>query len=54
MIKGKVTRRGFLTRTAGMGIGLPLFKLGRNDFKRNFIKVNRPLIVTSKTNPYVK
>jgi len=54
MIKGKVTRRSFLTSTAGMGIGLPLFKLRRNDFKQKLIKANRPLIVTSKTNPYVK
>lgn len=50
----KVSRRNFLGSFAGVGIGLPLigrFGMGQ---KAKMRKVNRPLILTSKTNPYVR
>lgn len=54
MVFKKISRRNFFTRAAGIGIGLPLIrKLGIANMKTSG-KVNRPLIVTSKTNPFVK
>lgn len=54
MVFKKISRRNFFTRVAGVGIGLPLIrKLGIANMKTSG-KVNRPLIVTSKTNPFVK
>lgn len=54
MMIRSMTRRRFCSSLAGMGMGLPLVNgKGRiNISKKN--KDNRPLIVTSKTNPYVK
>jgi len=54
MIVKKITRRNFFASLASVGIGLPLigrFVQGQPTKKGN---LNRPLIVTSKTNPYVK
>lgn len=54
MIEKKVTRRNFLGSFAGAGIGLPFIgRMGKGlQTKRG--RVNRPLILTSKTNPYVR
>lgn len=54
MIGKKVTRRKFLGSFAGAGIGLPL--IGRADIvqKKSSGIFNRPLVVTSKTNPNVR
>ncbi len=54
MIIKKITRRNFFGSLASMGIGLPLigrYVQGQPVKKGN---LNRPLIVTSKTNPDVK
>jgi len=54
MSEGKITRRGFFSGLAGLGVGLPLIgSLGRGEQTKS-VKFNRPLIVTSKTNPHVK
>ena len=47
----KISRRNFISGAAGIGIGLPL--LGKTTVPKvqGSGKINRPLIVTSKTNP---
>jgi N4-(beta-N-acetylglucosaminyl)-L-asparaginase len=50
----KITRRNFFAGLAGMGVSLPLIgRVGGRVLKSREIP-NRPLIVTSKTNQYVK
>jgi N4-(beta-N-acetylglucosaminyl)-L-asparaginase len=50
----KISRRRFFSNVAGIGISLPLIsKLAVSGIKTGR-KLNRPLIVTSKTNPFVK
>lgn len=54
MIVKKITRRNFFASLVSVGVGLPLigrFTQGQPTKKGN---LNRPLIVTSKTNPDVK
>lgn len=47
----KINRRNFLSHAAGLGISVPLIgKSGRAKTKPSG-KINRPLVVTSKTNP---
>lgn len=50
----KVSRRNFLSGMTGMGISLPLIGRKGTSFGRKTGVVNRPLIVTSKTNIHVK
>ncbi len=49
-----MNRRNFFTNVAGFGIGVPFVKKLRIFQKENRGKLIRPLIVTSKTNPFVK
>ena len=50
----KTSRRSFFSNVAGIGISLLLIsKWGISGMKTSR-KLNRPLIVTSKTNPFVK
>lgn len=54
MANKKISRRRFFSNMAGIGISLPLIsKWGASEMNASG-KVNRPLIVTSKTNPAVK
>jgi N4-(beta-N-acetylglucosaminyl)-L-asparaginase len=54
MVKKNITRRNFFSSVAGLGLILPF--LGKNGLKskKRPDRINRPLIVTSKTNPDVK
>lgn len=50
----KISCRSFFSNMAGIGICLPFInKLGIAEVKKRG-KINRPLLVTSKTNPFVK
>jgi len=50
----KINRRNFLSSLAGLGISLPLIGGSRTSSGRKAGAVNRPLIITSKTNIHVK
>lgn len=50
----KITRRNFFAGLAGMGVSLPLIGRVPGRVLRSREIPNRPLIVTSKTNQYVK
>ena len=50
----KINRRSFLSGLAGMGVSLPLIGGSRMSSGRKTGAVNRPLILTSKTNKHVK
>jgi N4-(beta-N-acetylglucosaminyl)-L-asparaginase len=50
----RISRRGFFMGLAGLGISLPGFCKGVFSAPGQKRGVNRPLIVTSKTNPHVK
>ncbi len=50
----KITRRNFFAGLAGMGVSLPLIGRVGGGVLRSREIPNRPLIVTSKTNQYVK
>jgi N4-(beta-N-acetylglucosaminyl)-L-asparaginase len=50
----KITRRKFFTSTAGIGISIPFLSSRALVSLEKKNKGNRPLIVTSKTNPFVK
>jgi len=53
-MSSKMLRRRFCLRIAGLGVGLPwLSRMGRSALAAA-TQTNRPLIVTSKTNPFVK
>ena len=54
MITRDITRRHFFTNITGLGIGLPFMNKWRMANGERRGRVNRPLIVTSKTNPLVK
>ncbi|MEE9612658.1 MAG: isoaspartyl peptidase/L-asparaginase, partial [Desulfatiglandales bacterium] len=49
-----MNRRNFFTNVAGFGIGVPFVKKLSIFQEENRGKLIRPLIVTSKTNPFVK
>ncbi len=49
-----ISRRGFFKGLAGLGISLPGFRKTGFAGRREAGRVNRPLVVTSKTNRYVK
>lgn len=50
----EISRRKFFTTMAGIGLGFPLVKNSRVSAPETQLKANRPLIVTSKTNPLVR
>ena len=49
-----LSRRTFFSRAAGMGIGFPFLLRPLQNRGRGVTRINRPLIVTSKTNPAVR
>jgi N4-(beta-N-acetylglucosaminyl)-L-asparaginase len=54
MLKEKITRRNFVSSLMKTGIILPFVGKGGRGGKQSQGRTNRPLIVTSKTNPAVK
>ena len=54
MMTHKINRRHFLLGSASIGINLPFIGRSKTSDLKMRNKSNRPLIVTSKTNPYVK
>lgn len=50
----KITRRNFFTKITGIGIGLSFMNKKGSPIVKASGKVTRPLIVTSKTNPFVR
>lgn len=54
MLKEKITRRNFVSGLMKAGVILPLIGKGRVERRKAQARANRPLIVTSKTNPAVK
>ena len=54
MIRENMTRRNFVSRMMKTGLLLPIIGQGRIQRGKDQGRTNRPLIVTSKTNPAVK
>jgi N4-(beta-N-acetylglucosaminyl)-L-asparaginase len=54
MIREKMTRRNFVSSLMKTGVVLPIIGKGGTESWKSQGKPNRPLIVTSKTNPAVK
>jgi N4-(beta-N-acetylglucosaminyl)-L-asparaginase len=50
----RISRRGFFMGLAGLGISLPGFRKKVFSAPSQKKGINRPLVITSKTNPYVK
>ncbi|MCG2816793.1 MAG: isoaspartyl peptidase/L-asparaginase, partial [Candidatus Aminicenantes bacterium] len=50
----KFSRRDFMSGMAGLGVSLPLIGKTKLSAIGDENRFNRPLVVTSKTNPYVK
>jgi len=46
-----MNRRNFITRAAGLGVSLPLLSRGKGKSLFGDTPANRPLVITSKTNP---
>jgi N4-(beta-N-acetylglucosaminyl)-L-asparaginase len=54
MSLNKFSRRVFLSGAAGLGVSLPLIGKAKLSAIGDENRINRPLVVTSKTNPHVK
>ncbi len=50
----RISRRHFISSLTSLGVSLPLISKWGSAEPRSSGKINRPLIVTSKTNPHVK
>ncbi len=50
----RISRRDFFSGLAGLGICLPWLQKAEPGAAKNSGRINRPLVITSKTNPFVK